>query len=66
MGHHQFKGRRVFKWKAILKRYVLRFLRKEARLTQDVNVIGSSFEMMGAATFVHVAVHLSLLFHVSY
>ena len=29
---------------------VLRFLRKEARLSQDFNVVGSSFQMMGAAT----------------
>ena len=33
-----------------MKRYVLRFLRKEARLSQDFNVVGSSFQMMGAAT----------------
>ena len=30
--------------------YVLRYLRKEARLSQYFNVIGSSFKMMGAAT----------------
>ena len=33
-----------------MKRYVLRFVRKEARLSQDFNVVGSSFQMMGAAT----------------
>ncbi len=36
--------------KAILKRYVSRFLRREARLSQDFNVVGSSFQRMGAAT----------------
>ena len=33
-----------------MKRYVLRCLRKEARLSQDFNVVGSSFQTMGAAT----------------
>ena len=33
-----------------MKRYVLRFLRKEARLSQDFNVVGSAFQIMGAAT----------------
>ena len=33
-----------------MKRYVLRCLRKEARLSQDFNVVGSSFQMMSAAT----------------
>ena len=36
--------------KAILKIYVLRCLRKEARLSQYFNVVWSSFQMMGAAT----------------
>ena len=45
------RGRRLFKVeKQYLKRYVLRFLPKEARLSQDFNVVGSSFQMMGAAT----------------
>ena len=35
--------------KAILKRYVFRFLRKEARLSQDFNVVRSMFQMSGAA-----------------
>ena len=34
----------------MLKRYVLRCLRKEARLSQYFNVVGSSFQMMAAAT----------------
>ena len=34
----------------MLKRYVFRFLRKDARLLQDFKVVGSSFQMMGAAT----------------
>ena len=29
---------------------VLRFLQKEARLSQDFNVVGNSFQMIGAAT----------------
>ena len=33
-----------------MKRYVLRFFRKEARLSQDFSVVGSSFQIMGAAT----------------
>ena len=33
-----------------MKRYVFRFLRKEARLSQDFFVVGSSFQKMGAAT----------------
>ena len=33
-----------------MKRYVLRCLWKEARLSQDFNVVGSSFQMMRAAT----------------
>ena len=33
-----------------MKRYVFRFLRKDARLSQDFKVVGSSFQMMGAAT----------------
>ena len=33
-----------------MKRYVLRILRKEARLSQDFSVVGSTFQMMGAAT----------------
>ena len=33
-----------------MKRYVLRCLRKEARLSQYFDVVGSSFQMMGAAT----------------
>ena len=28
----------------------MRFLRKDARLSQDFKVVGSSFQMMGAAT----------------
>ena len=45
------RGRRQFKVeKAILNRYVLRFLRKEARLSQDFSVVGHSFQRMGAAT----------------
>ena len=35
---------------AILKRQVLRCLRKEAILSQDFSVVGSSFQKMGAAT----------------
>ena len=31
-------------------RYDLRFLWKEARLSQNVIIVGSSFQMMGAAT----------------
>ena len=34
----------------MLKRYVFRLLRKEARLSQDLNVVGSSFQIMSAAT----------------
>ena len=46
-----FKGPpTIYGGKAILKRRVLRCLRKEARLSQDFNVVGSSFQMMGAAT----------------
>ena len=45
-GHHQFKGPPTIEGgKAILRRYVLRFLRKEARISQDFNVVGSSFQM---------------------
>ena len=33
-----------------MKRYVFRFLRKEATLSQDFNVVGSSFQMSGAET----------------
>ena len=45
------RGRRLFKVeKQFLKRYVFRFLRKDARLSQDFKVVGSSFQMMGAAT----------------
>ena len=33
-----------------MKRSVLRFLLKEVRLSQDFYVVGSSFQMMGAAT----------------
>ena len=33
-----------------MKIYVFRFLRKDARLSQDFKVVGSSFQMMGAAT----------------
>ncbi len=29
---------------------ILRCLRRESRLSQDFNVVGSSFQMMGAAT----------------
>ena len=32
------------------ERIVFRFLRKDARLSQDFKVVGSSFQMMGAAT----------------
>ena len=50
-GHHQYEGPpTIYGGKAILKRYVLRFLRNEARLSQDLTVVGSSFQMMGAAT----------------
>ena len=51
-GHHQFKGPpTIYGGKAILKRSVfLRFLRREARLSQDCYVVGSSFQMSGAAT----------------
>ena len=41
--------------KSILKRYVLRFLRKEARLSQGFNVVGSSLQMMGASTEKYIA-----------
>ena len=34
----------------MLNRYALRFLRKEAILSQDFSVVGSSFQMIGAAT----------------
>ena len=33
-----------------MKKSVFRFLRKDARLSQDFKVVGSSFQMMGAAT----------------
>ena len=33
-----------------MKTLVLRFLRKEARLSQYFNVVGSPFQMMGAET----------------
>ena len=33
-----------------MKIYVLRFLRKEVRLSQYFNVVGSSFQMSGTAT----------------
>ena len=50
-GHHQFQGApTIYGGKVILKRHVSRFLRKEARLSQDFNVVGSSFQRMGAAT----------------
>ena len=42
------RGRRP--GKAILKIYLFRFLWKEASLSQDFNVVGSTFQMMGAAT----------------
>ena len=48
-----YRGRRQFvgpptRWKIILKRYVLRCLRKEARISQDFNVLMSSFQVSGA------------------
>ena len=33
-----------------MEKQVLNCLRKEARLSQDFNVVGSSFQMKGAAT----------------
>ena len=33
-----------------MKIYVLRFLRKEAKVSQDFNLVGISFLMPGAAT----------------
>ena len=50
-GHHQFKGpSTILDGKVIFKRYVLRFLRNKAKLSQYFNVVGSSFQMSGAAT----------------
>ena len=51
-GHHQFKGPRDYlRWKRNFEniRFEI-FLRKEARLSQDCNVAGSSFQVSGAAT----------------
>ena len=50
-GRHPFKGpSTILGGKVILKRYVLGFLRNKAKLSQYFNVVGSSFQMSGAAT----------------
>ena len=48
-GHHQFKGPRKSNFKEISFEI---FYEKNARLSQDLtkNVVGSSFQIMGAAT----------------
>ena len=49
--HHQFEeSPTIYGGKAILKRYILRILQKEARLSQDFNVGASLFQISGAAT----------------
>ena len=44
-----------------MKRYVLRCLRKGARHSKYFNVVGSSFQMMGAATGKALLLRFSLV-----
>ena len=58
------RGRRVFEVeKAILKTYVMSFFWKEARVSQDINVVGSSFEMRGTSNREQRGAYLGELMH---